>query len=111
VSEITDQFMREMLSKAKRYSFVILRHGPNYNNPGKEKVVWEHARRNFALRRDGVLPIVCPVNDGGDVAGMGIFNGAVDEIKKVMDDDPGVKEGRFTYEIHDCVGFPGSCLP
>jgi hypothetical protein len=42
---------------------------------------------------------------------VGIFNGTVDEIRKVMDDDPGVKAGVFVYEIHACRGFPGDRLP
>jgi hypothetical protein len=35
----------------------------------------------------------------------------VDEIKKVMDEDPGVKAGVFVYEIHACRSFPGDSLP
>ena len=30
-----------------------------------------HARRNFLLRARGLLPIVCPVTDGSDLAGSG----------------------------------------
>ena len=33
------------------------------------------------------------------------------EVKKLMDDDPGVKAGIFTYEVHPCRGFPGDSLP
>ena len=111
LAEVTDQYMKEMLSKTKHYCVVILRHGPNWDKPGKDKVLWEHGRRNFALRRDGLLPIVCPVTDGSEVSGVGIFNGSVKQIKKIMDEDPGVKEGFFAYEIHDCRSFPGACLP
>jgi len=28
-----------------------------------------------------------------------------------MDEDPAVKEGIFTYELHPCRSFPGDCLP
>jgi len=63
--------------------------------------------RNFALRADGILSIVCPVVDGSDVTGVGIFNTNAEEVKKIMDEDPGVKAGVFTYEIHACRSFPG----
>lgn len=59
----------------------------------------------------GVLPIVCPVSDGSNLSGVGIFNTDAAEVKIIMDDDPGVKEGIFIYEIHLCRSFPGSSLP
>ena len=111
MTEITDSFMRQALSRTKTYTLVILKSGPNRNQLGVEKIIWEHGRRNFALRADGLLSIVCPVADGGDVSGIGIFNAGIDEVKKIMDEDPGVKEGVFVYEIHACRSFPGDCLP
>jgi hypothetical protein len=111
MTRITDDFMREMISKTKNYCIVILKAGPNRNAPGVEKIIWEHGRRNFALRADGVLPIVCPIADGSNISGIGIFNASVDEVKRIMDEDPGVKEGVFVYEIHVCRSFPGDCLP
>ncbi len=109
--EITDEVMKERIGKAKVYSAVILRASPKRHEPGADKIVWEHGRRNFSLREEGLLPIVCPVSDGSDVSGIGIFNAGIEETKKIMDEDPGVKAGIFTYEIHECRGFPGSCLP
>jgi hypothetical protein len=108
---ITDDFMRQMLLKTRNYCIVILRAGPKSKEPGVEKIIWEHGRRNFALRADGLLPIVCPVIDGSDVRGVGIFNTSVEETKKIMDEDPGVKAGVFIYELHECRSFPGACLP
>jgi hypothetical protein len=111
MAEITDESMRQTISRTRGYSIVILKAGPNKNKPGVEKVIWEHARRNFALRAEGKLSIVCPVSDGSDLAGIGVFNADVDEVKRIMDEDPGVKEGVFVYEIHACRSFPGDCLP
>ena len=111
MSEITDEFMNQMLSRARDYSIVILKAGPNRSRPGAEKIIWEHARRNFLLRGRGLLPIVCPITDGCDLAGIGIFNADVDLAKSIMDRDPAVKEGILVYEAHPCRGFPGDCLP
>ncbi len=108
---ITDDFMRQMLLKTKNYCIVILRAGPKNKEPGVEKIIWEHGRRNFALRADGVLSIICPVIDGSDVRGVGIFNSSIEETRKIMDEDPGVKAGVFVYELHECRSFPGDCLP
>ncbi len=111
MTTITDEFMHEMLPRTRQYCLVILKSGPNKQQDGAEKIIWEHGRRNFQLRADGVLPIVCPVNDGSDVSGIGIFNASVEDVKKIMDEDPGVKAGVFVYEVHACRGFPGSSLP
>ena len=111
MTTITDEYMRQMLSQTRQYCIVILKAGPKKHEEGVEKIIWEHGRRNFALRADGLMPIVCPVSDGSDVSGIGIFNAPVEEVKKIMDEDPGVKAGVFVYETHPCRGFPGSSLP
>lgn len=108
---ITDEFMREMLAKTREYSLVILKSGPGWNKAGNEAILREHGRRNFALREEGVLSVVCPVRDGSDVHGIGIFNAPVEEARKIMDGDPGIQAGIFTFEVHPCRSFPGDCLP
>jgi hypothetical protein len=110
MATITDDFMREMLPKTKNYCLVILKAGPNRNMAGVEKIIWEHGRRNFSLRADGIMPIVCPVADGSPLSGIGIFDAPIDEVRKIMDEDPGVKAGIFIYEIYTCRSFPGDCL-
>ncbi len=111
MTTITDEFMQEMIARSKAYAVVILKATPKRSEPGAEKTVREHARRNFALRADGLLSIVCPIADDSDVRGIGIFNADVDEVKKIMDEDPGVKAGLFVYETHACRSFPGDSLP
>jgi hypothetical protein len=110
VAEITDEFMREMLIKSRPYSLMILKAGPNYGTDGSDRIIWEHGRRNFSLRADGLLSIVCPVPDDTEVCGVGIFNTETDEVGKLMDNDPGVQAGIFTYEVHPCRSFPGDAL-
>ena len=110
MTEITDDFMTQMLFRARDYCIVILKAGPNHSRPGAEKIIWEHARRNFLLRARGLLPIVCPITYKSDLAGIGIFNADIDLAKSIMDQDPAVKEGIFVYEAHTCRGFPGDCL-
>ena len=90
---------------------MILKAGPNRYMAGVEKIIWEHGRQNFALHEEGVLPIVCPVTDSSGVNGVGIFNAKIDRVRSIMDEDPGVREGVFVYEIHPCRSFPGDCLP
>jgi len=111
MTTITDEYMQQMLTKTKEYCIVLLKPGPNPNQPDIQKIIWEHGRRNFALRADGLLSIVCPITAETGVNGVGIFNTHIEETKKIMDDDPGVKAGVFVYEIHPCRSFPGDSLP
>ncbi len=78
---------------------------------GVKSIIWEHGRRNFELRAAGVLSIVCPVTDESEIAGIGIFNASIEEVSKLMDEDPGVKADVFVYELHPCRSFPGDSLP
>jgi len=34
-----------------------------------------------------------------------------EEVVRIMDEDPAVKAGIFTYEVHPIRGFPGDSLP
>ncbi|MFI5153280.1 MAG: hypothetical protein ACHQET_08115 [Chitinophagales bacterium] len=111
MSSITNDHMKEMMTKTKNYSVVILKAGPNLNQQDTPGIIWEHGRRNFELRASGKLSIVCPVTDTSDVKGIGIFNVDQTELKEIMDNDPGVKAGIFLYEIHSVRSFPGDQLP
>jgi hypothetical protein len=109
---ISDEYMKEMLGQSKYYTIVLLRPGAKYGDtPEVGQMIWEHGRRNFALRAEGVLRIVGPVADDSDLSGIGIFDAPVDEVARIMDGDPGVQAGIFTYEIHPIRSFPGDALP
>ena len=98
-----------MLGKTRPYTIIILRKTPKASEPGTDKIIWEHGRRNFELRRDGKLCITCPVGEES-VSGVCIFNTDPEETRKIYDGDPGVKAGIFVYEIHQTRSFPGDAL-
>ncbi len=64
---VTDEYMKEMLTKTEAYTLVILQAAKNLNKPGTEEIIWEHGRRNFSLRKEGKLSIVCPMIDSTDI--------------------------------------------
>jgi hypothetical protein len=109
--EISDAWMKALGSVAREYSLMILRAGPKYGTDEARAIIWEHGRRNHALRRAGILAIVCPVPDDSDLCGIGIFEAGVEQTVQILEADPGVREGVFTYEVHPCRGFPGDALP
>ena len=107
---ITDDYMNNRISQAKTYALVVLKPTPEYFAAGSRPIVWEHGRRNMALQAAGIMPIVCTVGDD-EISGICIFNTHLDAARTIMADDPGVRAGIFTFEVHTCRGFPDDALP
>lgn len=107
----TDEEMGRLLATTREYSVVILKRGPRFGDESSPGLIWEHGRRNFALRDDGALAVVLPVTDGSDVCGIAVFAATVNEAAALMAEDPGVSAGVFTFDVHPCRGFPGDALP
>ena len=111
MATITDEYMREMLVKTRPYTVVLLKRTAAFRRPEVDATIWEHGRRNFSLRADGDLAVVLPVTSEGELAGVGIFTGMTEEVARLMDEDPGVVAGIFTYQLVPVRGFPGDGLP
>jgi hypothetical protein len=108
---ITDEVMKQRLSESQPYTLWILKRTPKLKRPDVDPIIWEHGRRNMALHQAGMMPIVCPVLDEGEWAGIGILTVAPERAAEIFAEDPGVKAGIFTFEVHPVRGFPGSTLP
>lgn len=108
---MTDAEFAALRATARPYTLVLLKSGPNRNADGADQLVYQHGKRNVELRAAGKLAIVCPVRDGGELCGIGIFDADPDEVATIMDGDPGVQAGLFVYEVHPTMSFPGDALP
>ena len=108
---VTDEFMQQRLSQSQTYTLVILKRTPKLKRPEVDPIIWEHGRRNMALQQAGLMPIVCPVLDEGELAGICILTIPLKRTAEILTEDPGVKAGIFTFEVHPIGGFPGSTLP
>lgn len=107
----TDEEMRERLAQSRDYTMALLRVAPAADLSQSRPLIWEHGRRNFSLRADGILPIVLRAADDSDWAGVGIFNASPAETERILLEDPAIQAGVLTYELHPVKGFPGDCLP
>jgi uncharacterized protein YndB with AHSA1/START domain len=108
---VSDDTMRTRLALAGTYTAVLLRATDLFVRPAVNPIIWEHGRRNMALSESGLMPIVLPVGDDTDLAGIAVFAATPAEAQEIMSDDPGVRAGIFTFEVHPVRGFPGSTLP
>jgi uncharacterized protein YndB with AHSA1/START domain len=108
---ISDDTMRARLAGTSTYTTILLRATETFVRPTVDPIIWEHGRRNMSLAEAGLLAIVLPVTDDTELAGIGVFAAAADDVRTIMDDDPGVRAGIFTYDLHPVRGFPGAALP
>jgi len=114
--EVTEQDLYASLTKTMPFTVIILKAGPRYSPPGPDRdpdvgaVITRHGRRNASLRLAGLLRVVCPVADGSDVAGIGVFDATPEEVDLIYSRDPAVMAGVLTYEIHPTRTFPDSSL-
>lgn len=110
--EVTDEMLRNALPTTRPYTAVILKAGPKFEPPGPGRstpvanIIWEHGKRNYALREAGLLRVVCPIADGSGVAGIGLFDASPEDVDRIMSGDPAVKADVLGYEIHPTRTFP-----
>jgi len=113
---VTDEMLQDALQTIRPYTVCVLKAGPRFQEPGPDReswvadLIWEHGKRNYALYLAGLMRVVCPVADGSGTTGAGIFDADPEDVDRMMREDPGVKAGLFTYEIHATQTFPESKL-
>lgn len=108
---ISDAAMRARLGGSAPYTMVVLQPTDRLVRPQVDPIICAHGRRNMALIAAGVAPVITPVTSAEGPSGFAIFARDPDETRAIMDGDPGVAAGVFTYEVHPVRGFPGSALP
>jgi uncharacterized protein YndB with AHSA1/START domain len=108
---ISDDAMRARLAGSAAYTAVVLHPTEQLIRPTVDPIIWAHGRRNMALISAGIAPIITPVTSPGGPSGFAIFTTDPHATREILDGDPGVVAGIFTYEIHPVRGFPGSALP
>lgn len=108
---VSDDTMRTRLAGASVYTTILLRATEKCVRPAVDAIIWEHGRRNMSLVEAGLLAVVLPVTDNTELAGIGVFAATPVDVQAIMDDDPGVRAGIFTYDVHPVRGFPGAALP
>jgi hypothetical protein len=113
---VTDEMLRDALQGFRPYTVCILKAGPGFQEPSPARESWVAdliwGARQAQLRAIPGRPdaAVCPIGDGSGTTGVSIFGAHPDEVDGIMRQDPGVKAGLFTYEIHPTQTFPESRL-
>lgn len=109
--EITPEFIRAAVSQAKPMTVVLLKRGPNFETTADLHM--QHLTHIFTMREAGQQLMTLPItDDDGDLVGISLFATAdKEEARRRTAEDPGVKAGRFTFEVLGCMGIPGDRVP
>ncbi len=97
----------------KPYFFVLLKKGPNRDQDSATatRIQKEHMENINRLAASGKLNIAGPFLDDGELRGIFIFDSNSEEdVKRMVENDPAVKAGRLTYEIHPWMTEKGTCF-
>ena len=88
--------------KLIEFHMALLKHGPSYNAAGMPKDLRaQHIRNVMTLLESGKAVIAGPLADESDIAGILIFRAkSADEARAWAENDPAVKAGFFTAEMH-----------
>ncbi len=112
--EISNESIQQIIASGKQYTVFLYKAGPHRDQPAAEadQIQMEHLRYLFQLRAEGKLVINGGVMDETELKGVGVFNTTdIEEVKRLLEDDPAIKAGRVIYEIHPWFSIPGDSLP
>jgi hypothetical protein len=107
---ISDDTMRAVLDTAQPYTVVVLSKGPNYGSEAAKAIGWAHGKRNMQLRLAGTLNVVIPFTDDGDIRGIAVFRLPVEDVKRVLADDPALEAGVLLADYRSGLSFAGDAL-
>ena len=99
--------------KMKEYFFVMLKRGPNRTNDTvtANKLQKGHMENIQKMASSGHLAIAGPFGDDGNWRGIFIFKTkTIKETKRLVEEDPMIKAGWLTYEIHPWWTMKGAKL-
>jgi uncharacterized protein len=90
-----------------RYEIVLLRRtrqSREFDEETQERIFREHAAYTIGLGAEGQVLAAGPVTESRDedepVTGFGIYQkGTHEQVRELLEKDPGVQQGQYTFEI------------
>lgn len=108
-----DAQILQQLSNMKPYTLLIFRKGQAYDSAETEKIIQsQHLPYLFTLREKGAVALSLPIMDNTDMLAIAVYTIAnKEEVKKLVEKDPAVMAGVFSYELLFCMGMKADTLP
>lgn len=101
------------------YQMVLLRHtaaGRDFDEQTAERIFREHLAYTLSLVASGDQLAAGPVADSPaeeqDICGLGIYQKeTLDEVRRLIEQDPGVQQGLYCFEVMTWRTAPGTVTP
>lgn len=93
------------------YTLGLLVKGPKWTaeeTPALQKLQESHLAHIGEMARSGALLAAGPLTDNGTIRGILIFKVSMEEAKALAEQDPAVKAGRLTVELHPWMTAKGA---
>lgn len=114
LAEQPREFTLESGVVMKRYYLLLYLRGDksnDYNEAELETIQAGHLAHITHLTEKGIVLLAGPFGDDTDKRGLLLFDlPELEEVKEWAAQDPAVKAGRLTYEIHPWYGAKGATL-
>jgi uncharacterized protein YciI len=101
------------------YQMVLLRHtaaGRGFDEETRERIFREHLAHTLSMVRGGDQLAAGPVADSPaedeDICGVGFYQKeSLDEVRRLMEQDPGVQQGLYCFDVMTWRTAPGTVSP
>jgi uncharacterized protein YciI len=101
------------------YEMVLLRYtkqGRDFDQERKDRIFREHLEYTLGLLASGQQVAAGPVSDDPaddeDVCGLGLYRkGSLDVVRQLLENDPGVRQGLYFFEVMTWRTAPGTVTP
>lgn len=100
----TNHDLQQLAAAAEHFTLVILKWTPDRFMPGAEAIELQHQQRLASLRTQRVIAVIAPILSG-ELGGVLMIRATLEEAAALINEDPCVKAGMQTYELHPCIGL------
>ena len=110
MQEIITDVVMQKVATGKPFTLLLLVNGVSLpEDKGRaQQMQMDHLSHLFTLEQKGEISVFGPINNNEKYGGLIIFNTTdKDSIKELMNNDPYVNGGHFTYELFDFFSIPG----
>ena len=101
------------------YQVALLRRSRQYDDfdeESRERIFREHLAYTLGNLASGVQLAAGPVRDARaedeTICGLGVYqHDSLDEVRELLANDPGVKQGLYTFDVMTWLSAPGIITP
>ena len=102
-----------------RYQVALLRRSRQYDDfdqESRERIFREHLAYTLGNVASGAQLAAGPVPDGPaedeTICGLGVYQqDSLDEVRQLLANDPGVRQGLYTFDVMTWLSAPGISMP